>query len=157
MAKRQQKTLRMSRILSLEGSLLAEMAKKAQHHETVERVLREALGSPLADHVALGSLDSQRLVLVTDSPVWSNRIRYQARAILASIEKNFNSRSPARLEIKIVPNAEELPGPRRQQVAISSATAKHLEEVAAACDEKDPLRARLQSLARRATTGRADT
>ena len=121
---------RVSKILTLEGSPLAKITARARHHEAVERLLRQKLGSPLCNHVALGALEPSRVVLVTDSPVWSNRIRYQAKSVLASLSQYFTSRQRLQLVVRIVPKNDMRPRRKRGLRGVSPTVANHLREYA---------------------------
>ena len=129
MTDRLQKTVRVGRVLTL-GGPRARITARANHHDAVERQLRQRLGPPLCNHVALGALEPSRLVLVTDSPVWSNRIRYQAQRLLTSLSDFFDSQAKPRLEIKIVPDLGKLPSRDRTRAPISARSARHLEQFA---------------------------
>ena len=149
MAKRQQRILRVNQVLATKENSVARLAEKARHLEMIERQVRRALGSPLADHIALGECTPHRLVLVTDSPVWSSRIRYQSRRIVQSISDYFSSHSLPKIEIKVAPVEGREPRRNSKRATLSTSTAEQLDEAANAFSENKALQAVLRRLASR--------
>ena len=67
---------------------LRQLLRKANAHQNLSAHVLEQLDTPLRDHVCVGALHEDVLVLVADSPAWAARLRYvgeDLRARLASL------------------------------------------------------------------------
>ncbi len=98
-----------------------------QRNGRLLRKIRAFLGSPLDEHCLHASLDGRVLTLVTDSPVWSSRLRFFAPEIERGLDPRYGPISAWRIRVR--PSAgERRTGPRHK---LSSAAVQHLMEAAA--------------------------
>jgi len=119
-----------------------------QRNGRLLREIRDVLGSPLDEHCLHASLDGRVLTLVTDSPVWSSRLRFFAPEIELGLDTRYGSISAWRIRVR--PSAgERRTGPTHK---LSAAAVQHLIEAAAGIAD-----ARLAAALRRlAKTGAGD-
>jgi hypothetical protein len=112
------------------------------------RKVRKALPSPLDEHCLHASLQSGVLTLVTDSPVWSSRLRFFARELERNLIPHQDPIRACRIRIQppcVAPS-------RTQKHKLSLRTAQHLLAAAAGIED-----AQLASALRRlAGTGMHD-
>ena len=116
------------------------------------RDVRRSLPAPLDEHCLHASLDAGILTLVTDSPVWSSRLRFFA----PELERSLSSDSSlvASCHIRIQPQAASPSPPSRRKPGykLSRKTANHLIEAAEGIEDAE-LAATLRRLARVGTQG----
>jgi hypothetical protein len=119
-----------------------------QRNGRLLREIRDVIGSPLDEHCLHASLDGRVMTLVTDSPVWSSRLRFFAPEIELGLDPRYGPISAWRIRVR--PSAgERRTGPRH---TLSSAAVQHLTEAAAEIAD-----ARLGAALRRlAKTGAGD-
>lgn len=132
---------------------LAGNDKIAAYLDTIERNakllrdIRHSLPVPLDEHCLYASLDAGILTLVTDSPVWSSRLRFFA----PELERSLSSHSSpvASCHIRIQPRAvsPSPPSGREPGYKLSRRTANHLIEAAEGIEDAE-LAAALRRLAR---------
>lgn len=111
------------------------------------RNIRRSLPAPLDEHCLYASLDAGILTLVTDSPVWSSRLRFFA----PELERSLSSDSTpiASCHIRIQPQAVSVSpsSGREPRHKLSRRTANHLVEAAAGIEDAE-LATALRRLAR---------
>jgi hypothetical protein len=109
--------------------------------------VRRALPTPLDERCLHATLDSGSLTLVTDSPVWSSRLRFFAPELARALEPHFGPISACRIRVQpqaatFRTDAKKAPGQK-----ISRRTVHLLFEAAAAIEDAE-LSAALRRLAR---------
>ena len=113
----------------------------------VNRLLTTLLPAPLAAHVLACAIHANTLVLQTDSPVWSTRLRLEQQRLLAGIRAldNLACINCMRVTVAVPANSREQQKPKLRLSATAAA-------ILAQCAESqtDPaLRASLARLSRR--------
>ncbi len=135
-------------LLSPGTGTLSRLCAQTDELSRVNRLLMNLLPNPLALHVRVCAVLANTLVLQTDSPVWSTRLRLEQQQLLAGIQSldGFACISNIRVTVTVpaTPSAiKELPKPR-----LSAAAAAILSQCAES--QTDPaLRASLTRLSRR--------
>ena len=127
---------------------LGRLVANAARLDEATRALRAGLAPPLDQHVSVAGLGPTTLVVVTDSPAWASRLRYQSESILNHICAALATPSLTRVQILVRPPE---PGPlsdRAHRARLSSGSARLLASVSRDL-EAGPLRRRLQRLAER--------
>jgi hypothetical protein len=115
-----------SRFLRPDETTAASLAA-VQRNGRLLREIRDVLGAPLDEHCLHASLDGRVLTLVTDSPVWSSRLRFFAPEIERGLDPSHGPVSAWRIRVR--PSAgERRTGPRHK---LSSAAVQHLINAAA--------------------------
>ena len=95
----------------------------------LQKIICDTLGQPLSNHLHLSNVNSDTLLLYTDSPTWAAKLRFSATEIIKIVNQftNFNKVTTIRVKINpslcIVTDSEN-------RLLISSSTAQHLENVA---------------------------
>lgn len=114
------------------------------------RDVRQSLPPPLNERCLHASLDAEVLTLITDSPVWSSRLRFFAPELERSLRQGYGPITSCR--IRIHPKAIT-PAPtngKARKYKLSSKTANHLIEAAAGIEDSE-LAAALCRLAKAGT------
>ena len=76
----------MRRLLDPEDGVCRDLVRRVRHLRVLEREVQHCLESvPGGRRVHVAGLDHSRLRLVTDSPAWSARLRYQCADLLAGL------------------------------------------------------------------------
>jgi len=110
------------------------------------RTLQEHLPEPLNRHCTVANIQNDSLVLLTDSPVWSSRLRFHAPALLRELERR-HAMHLTKVLIRISPPEQARPVAVSHKPQMSATTAGLLRQVAASLS--DPaLGAALYRLAR---------
>lgn len=111
------------------------------------RDIRRSLPAPLDEHCLYASLEAETLTLVTDSPVWSSRLRFFA----PELQRRLGSHSSpiASCRIRVQPRAiSTYPTAGKETVyKLSQRAADHLIEAAEGIEDAE-LAAALRRLAR---------
>jgi len=112
------------------------------------RDARQSLPPPINERCLHASLDAGILTLITDSPVWSSRLRFFAPELERSLRQSYGPITSCR--IRVHPKAVT-PAPRKaRRNKLSSRTANHLIEAAAGIEDPE-LAAALCRLAKAGT------
>ncbi len=115
-----------------------------ERHTQLLREIRALLPPPLDEHCLHAHLDAGVLTLLTDSPVWSSRLRF----FTPELERHLTPRhgSIVACRIRVRPQTS-VPSPKPANHKLSANTARHLIEVASGIE--DPrLAAALRRLAK---------
>lgn len=128
----------------------AELAKKVNTLQALDRALRQTLPLPLRDQVRFADLRQQRLVFLATSPAWASRLRLAQGQILASARAIGVCASA--VKVKVVTPDAATPQPESVKT-ISSAAAAHLRATATSFQDPE-LRSMFLALAARATAPR---
>lgn len=110
-----------------------------------EQFIVEQLPEPLNAHCRVANLRNGNLILYTDSPAWSTKLRYLLPAIKQAFESHFKTELK-NLSIEVKP-AQQAQAPHQGRTKISQASAEHLRQSAAATPY-EPLKAALVRLSR---------
>ncbi|MBA3562547.1 MAG: DUF721 domain-containing protein [Gammaproteobacteria bacterium] len=72
-------------IINRRGSALSELARRAAVMDRLGRRVVALLPAPVSPHVVSASLQDGVLVVITDSPVWAARVRFEGASVLEGI------------------------------------------------------------------------
>ncbi len=117
----------LSQALRRPGSVLSDLRQEAERLRKLETRLLPLLPATLRAHCRVARVDAGAMVLMTDSPVWSSRLRFLEKVLLDAAAAETGCR-PRRLRILIsrpAPVAQETK-PRR----LSKRAGQHLESAA---------------------------
>jgi hypothetical protein len=137
---------RLRGMLRRRQSPLALIADHARALSGLQRRLERAVPATTRGHWHVAGVDTERLLLVVDAPVWASALRYRQGALLDAVAEVIGQR-PHTCRITIEPPRLARRQPPRQ---LSAAASEHLRSSAASVD--DPrLREALERLASRRT------
>ena len=107
--------------------------------------IRTKLGSPLSDHIYLANINTEQLILYTDSPVWAAKLRYLTTELLDIVKRYPTFKNVTSVRIKINPSLYSASA-AESHLSISSRTVQHLEKIAN-CINDTELQSSLSKLA----------
>ena len=116
------------------------------------REIRSALPQPLDEHCLHASLDAGALTLLTDSPVWSSRLRFFVPDLERALAPRHGSIASCRVRIQppaVVPSPAPGAPPKHK---LSAGTTRHLMEAASGIEDAQ-IAAALRRLAKAGTGG----
>ncbi|MCB2263608.1 MAG: DUF721 domain-containing protein [Candidatus Thiosymbion ectosymbiont of Robbea hypermnestra] len=107
--------------------------------ERQRRLLREVratLPAPLDEHCLHASLEAGALTLLTDSPVWSSRLRFFAPEIERRLAPRYGAIGTCRIRIRPQVALPSSTAPGKDATSrLSATTAQHLLEAAAGIED----------------------
>ncbi|WP_456404204.1 DUF721 domain-containing protein [Thiolapillus sp.] len=121
---------------------LGHLARMLQQQQALLEEIRQLLPAPLAQHCIHARISGVRLVLHTDSPVWSTRLRFHAPQIIQSAKRQ--APNLAGLDIRICPPEIIRPG-RKPLGSLPEKTAALVNQLADSIDDQ-AIRAALKRL-----------
>lgn len=128
---------------------LKQLADRAAQFGALDRVLRTAVGEPLAGHVRLAAVRDGCVVVQAESSAWASRLRFAAPAVLRALgaEPGFENVRSLRVRTRMdaAPAAPETP----RRARMSAEAAAGLESNAASVADES-VRAALLRLAENA-------
>jgi hypothetical protein len=134
-------------LMSHRDSTLGRLCAQAGELSRIDDLLRSLLPEPLSRHVRTCAMRGATLVLQTDSPVWSVRLRLEQQRLVARLRATSDFAHIAGLRITVAaPAVSREPRPRPPRLSAAAA------ETLARCAESqtDPaLQASLARLSRR--------
>ena len=95
----------------------------------LQDAIRKKLGSPLNKHLSIANYNHDCLVIITDSPAWAARLRFQSAEILTFTRTWLESNNLQTVRIKVAP-LNEYQTKQVSAISISSSTADLLRTVA---------------------------
>ena len=95
----------LARLLQKQPGELKALLSHAARLESLSRQIGAWLPEPLAEHAWVANVDSQRLVLQTDSPAWATRLRYLASPLLAYLKQQPDLAGLLNVQVRIWPAA----------------------------------------------------
>ena len=139
---------RLNRMLAREDTPAGNLLKQARWIKRLDNALQEVLPEALKSHCQTGNIRGSDLILITDAPVWSTRLRYLAPTFLKHLNQRF-SLNLLQIKVKIrQPDSDPQPPPAPHRAALSAQTAQHLTQLADSLKD-DALGAALRRLATR--------
>ena len=75
---------------SISGLINPQLLGKASQLDKLTRIVRSSLPAECQEHVSVADIRDKQLVLVTDSPVWSSRLRTYQNNILEMLKTHAN-------------------------------------------------------------------
>lgn len=125
------------------ATYLGEIERNAQ----LLRDIRKYLPPPLDMHCLFATLDAGILTLITDSPVWSSRLRFFAPELARDLRSRYGTIVSHRFRIQPQTVAPKPHSGDERRHKLSLRTANHLNEAAAAIEDPE-LAAALRRLAK---------
>lgn len=129
------------------GDAGSDPVRRALWLDALDRQLRAALPSPLADRCRLANLVKERLVFLVDTPVWRARLRLAAPELLLAARSLGLEATEVTVKIRTSPPRPPEPAQRRT-VALSAASREALQAALdslreagtrpAGADDRDP-------------------
>jgi len=95
----------------------------------LQKAIRKKLGSPLNKHLSVANYNHDCLVIITDSPAWAARLRFQSADILTFARTWPDLKNLQTVRIKVTP-LNEHQTKQSDNISISSSTADLLRTVA---------------------------
>ena len=111
-------------ILAAADNGLQPLFVHAHRLQTLNRMLRGALGEPLGPHVSLCNIRTDTAIVTADSPAWLTQLRYQAPTVLHILQSQQGLESLRKVRFKVQPAsepAEPVSPPRRASLSLSGA------------------------------------
>lgn len=96
---------------------LNELLSKVQTQQTLLRQIQQLLPDTLAPHCHTAILNRTQLILAADSPVWTNRLRYQSPTLLHQLRATHPGIANIKVYSRPLPSQAVLftPPPRIQR------------------------------------------
>lgn len=129
-------------LLHTADSELGAIARRAGYLATVRRVVLDALPADAAAHVHVAAVDSNRLLLHTESAGWATRLRYTEPAIQRALAQRLRLHAD-RVIIRVRPDLAP-PARRRIKRHISAANREHMRQMADYIDNPELARVLLR-------------
>lgn len=140
------KPVALARLMSDPAGVCAALLQQSQRLLRLTHTVQQYLPEPLNRHCMVANTQDDILILITDSPVWSSRLRFHAPALLRELQRRhaipFKS-----VRVKISPPEQARQAVISERPQMSAATASLLHEVAGTLDDSG-LGAALRRLAR---------
>lgn len=130
----------------LAGTAHARLLAAVTRLQQLTRAITECLPAPLDQHCLAANVQGKTLILITDSPAWSVRLRYHAPDILRSLDRLLGLKLRT-LRVKISPLETPLAKGRTRRLELSQHNSELIRQTAASL--RDPaLKAALLRLSR---------
>ena len=111
-----------------QGALLALIDRRHQ----LLQAIRARLSPPLDAHCLYATLEEGKLTLVTDSPAWASRLRFQAPELTAELVSTHGEIEACRVRVHPLAVARRALDVERPRARISPATVSLLRQAAEA-------------------------
>ncbi len=144
------KTLLPLAALLTQGSReLPRLLQQAQRLQEFTQTLAEILPPSVGEHCRVGSVASDTVILVTDSPAWSTRLRFYTPEILAHFRQRLGLElRSVRIRVHSPEAPREAPHPVSRRLILSPHSAEIIKQTALGISDPD-LRQALLRLAHR--------
>lgn len=141
---------RPSLLVSLFNRKNSELGKLCQHTvflNELEKSLLRFLDAPLRAHCKIANYNNGTIVLHSDSPAWSAKLRYHTPALLDHLKTQCGLDSLKTIRIKVKPTVSKASSVKPRKLILSSSSSTLLRQVADATTDED-LRLSLLRIAR---------
>ena len=128
------KPVAIAHLISDSAGGCAALLQQSQRLLHLTRTLQEHLPEPLNRHCTVANIHNDSLVLLTDSPVWSSRLRFHAPALLRELERRHAVHLTS-VRIRINPPEQVRPAAPSRKPQMSATTADLLRQVASTLDD----------------------
>ena len=139
---------------SINSRLDKRLLRRARELERLNALLRGALPPELDGHYAIANIDDRTVVIMTDSPVWTTRVRQLGPRILQALSEDSSSQRLLHIRVFSRPaqaiDSKPIESKKKPPLPISSQSSQLLQQTAAGIDD-DELSHALLKLAKRAT------
>ena len=122
---------------------------KAKQLEKLTRLIKASLPVNCQDHVQVSGIREFQLILMTDSPAWSSRLRLYSKNMIKMLEEHTNIKVN-QVRIKLRQPQRIIEKPIRKFRYLKENTARMIQQTAEAIDDPD-LQKALNNLARKKT------
>ncbi len=145
---RSQKPQSLAKLLNGQRPGSSAVLEHARLLRRLTQLVRAELPAACASHCRVASIRDSVLVLATDSPAWSSRLRFHGPELVRTLKRRhgLDLRST---RILVVPSKTSLAAPIRKRTDLSHKSAALLQEVAAGLSDSE-LKTALTRLARHA-------
>jgi hypothetical protein len=75
-------------IITERGTAIDELVRRAEHVNRLGRAVATLIGMPVGPHVVSASLHDDALTVITDSPVWAARLRFESERLLNGLRES---------------------------------------------------------------------
>ena len=123
-----------ARLISGTAGGCAALLQQSQRLLHLTRTLQEHLPEPLNRHCTVANIHNDSLVLLTDSPVWSSRLRFHGPALLRELERR-HALHLTKVLIRINPPEPVRPVAVSHKPRMSASTAGLLRQVAGTLED----------------------
>ena len=120
---------------------------KAKQLEKLTRLIKASLPVNCQEHVQVADIRDYQLVLMTDSPAWSSRLRLYSQNMIQMLKEHTNI-EVNRVQIKLSQPKKVIDKPVRARRYLNKNTARMIQQTAEAIDDPDLQRA-LKNLAKK--------
>ncbi|MDH5472022.1 MAG: DUF721 domain-containing protein [Gammaproteobacteria bacterium] len=121
---------------SISNLINPQLLGKASQLNKLTRLVRSSLPSECRNHVSVADIRDQQLILITDSPVWSSRLRLYQNSILEMLKNHANIQLN-QVHIKQTQPKHIAQAPALNNRYLSSSSAKLLKQTADSIDDPD--------------------
>ena len=128
------KPVAIARLISDTAGGCAALLQQSQRLLHLTRTVQEHLPEPLNRHCTVANIHNDSLVLLTDSPVWSSRLRFHAPALLRELKRRHAIQLTG-VRIRVNPPEQVRPAVTSSKAVMSIATAGLLRQVASTLDD----------------------
>ena len=111
---------------------IADCLAAIEHHTRLLHEIRAVLPPPLDEHCLHAVLDAGVLTLLTDSPVWSSRLRFFAPELEHHLTPHHGPIATCRIRVR--PPAS-IPSPKTSGNRLPATTVRHLMDAAAGIED----------------------
>jgi hypothetical protein len=129
-ADKENKTLPISTLLQYKNSPFADLCKKANTIQEIDRKLKILLDPTLQDQFELANINADIAILLVNSSAWATRLRYNIPAILNALNKQLNFPSVKTIRIKVKKITPDTAVSNIKPIYLSDNSAQFLNEVA---------------------------
>jgi len=124
------RTLPISELLQDKRYAIAELCKKANAIQKINRKLKKCLDPSLHDHFELANIKTDVATILVSSSTWATRLRYNIPAILSALNNQLNFTSVKTIRIKLKTIIPENTTLDKKPVPLSKNSAQVLIDVA---------------------------
>ena len=120
---------------------------KAKQLEKLTRLIKASLPINCQDHVQVADIRDFQLILMTDSPAWSSRLRLYSQNMIQILKEHTNI-EVNRVQIKLSQPKKVVEKPVRAYRYLNKSTARMIQQTAEAIDDPG-LQQALRNLAKK--------
>jgi len=132
---------------SISNLIDSKIQLKAKKLEKLTRLIKASLPVNCQDHVQVSDIRDFQLILMTDSPAWSSRLRLYSQNMIQMLEEHTNIRVN-RVRIKLRQPQRHIEKPVRKLRYLKENTARMIQQTAETIDDPD-LQHALENLAKK--------
>lgn len=123
------KLQRFNALIGQEGATFQNTLKRAKRLQQLAPFLDQCLGPAITQHCRLANLRGDTLILQSDSPSWSAKLRYLAPQLLDCLQQHPQLAGIKRITVRVAPRSQSAKRPARR-LQLSSHNARIIEQLA---------------------------